>query len=302
MDRKKIVAIIVTYIPDATIALETVQGLLGQVGKVIIVDNTPGGSPVFKTRSLFESRNNLELISLGENVGIARAQNIGIRKALEYGTDFILLSDQDTQYPADYTAKMLAAYTASAQKSCVAAVVPDFFERHREERKGFVASAGPFSKKIHPTQGYWIIREAIASGMLIPAGIFAVVGFMDEELFIDWVDLEWCWRVRGKGCVIIGCADVVVGHFLGDETKKIGAKSYPVRSPLRHYYIVRNAIHLSLRSQVLSLGMRLGLLAKAFRYIVGFTLLGKPHWMHFIYSLRGAYDGLAHRLGQYRPS
>ena len=33
--------------------------------------------------------------------------------------------------------------------------------------------------------------------------------------------------------------------------------------------------------------MRLNLLMKPVKYTIGFTILGKPHWKHFIYSLKG---------------
>jgi rhamnosyltransferase len=158
---------------------------------------------------------------------------------------------------------------------------------------------GFFSRRIYPKSGCYKITQAIASGMVISSAVFNSVGFMDEKLFIDWVDFEWCWRAQAKGYVIIGCADVVIQHSLGDVAKKVGSKSYPVRSPIRHYYIIRNGIYLALRSKYINFRMRVNLFLKSFRYIIGFTLLGKPHGKHFVYCLKGFYHGVIGRLGAY---
>ena len=74
---------------------------------MFITDNTLNGSNVFENHKLLDRKNNVELITLNENVGIAKTQNIAIKGDLENKADFILLSDQDTFYPDNYIAKML---------------------------------------------------------------------------------------------------------------------------------------------------------------------------------------------------
>jgi rhamnosyltransferase len=300
MNQKRVVAIMVAYSPDDRVIVDAIESIRKQVDALIVMDNTPGGSDVFLEKDFLRNKNNVSVVSLGENVGIAAAQNIGIQQALKSGADFILLSDQDTRYPDKYVVEMLEAYHTVAKEKKIAAIAPDFFELNRKEKNGFVVSGGIFSKKIHPDSGCVEAAEAIASGMIVPSDVFKSVGLMDEELFIDWVDLEWCWRARRKGYAIIGCADVVIDHTLGDMARKVGARSYPMRSPLRHYYIVRNAVYLALRSPVVTLGMRINLIAKSIKYIVGFTLLGKPHNKHLGYSLRGVYHGFIGRMGRYQ--
>lgn len=301
MNQFKTTAIMVTYFPNNQIITKTLKSIMKQVSKLLIIDNTPNGSNVFKNHKLLDRKNNVKLITLNENVGIAKAQNIGIKRALEDKADFILLSDQDTFYPDNYIAKMLEAYSKIANKEKVAAIVPDFAELNRGgERQGFVLFDSIFSKSIYPQSGCHEITQAIASGEIIPSEMFNYIGFMDEELFIDWVDFEWCWRARAKGYKIVGCADVVIEHFLGDVVKKVGLKSYSIRSPIRDYYIIRNAIHLALRSEYITFGMRLNILMKSVKYIIGFTILGKPHWKHFIYSLKGFYHGIIKKLGGYK--
>ena len=300
MNQKGVTAIIVAYLPNDRVIVDAIESICEQVDSVLIVDNTPGGSDVFQKENFLTGKKNVGIISLSKNLGIAAAQNIGIRRALSDGAEFILLSDQDTRYPGDYVSRMLEAYFVLAERKKIAAIVPNFSELNRGGvKQGFVLFAGIFSKRIYPQTGCREITQAIASGMIVPSDVFRVVGTMDEELFIDWVDLEWCWRARKKGYAIIGCADVVIEHSLGDEVKRLGAQVYPMRSPLRHYYIVRNAVHLALRNPYITLGMRVNIFAKSIKYIVGFTLLGRPRHKHFLYSLKGFCHGVVRRLGSY---
>ena len=46
-------------------------------------------------------------------------------------------------------------------------------------------------------------QYVITSGSFIPISIFNDVGFMREELFIDFVDIDWCLRARAKGYEIV---------------------------------------------------------------------------------------------------
>lgn len=298
MTRSTITAILVAFFPDEQVIARTINSIMKQVSGILIIDNTPNGSNVLKNHKLLDKKNNVELITLNENVGIAKAQNIGIKRALGNKSDFILLSDQDTFYPDNYITEMLEAYSKIANKEKVAAIAPDFVELNRGgKRQGFVLFHSIFLNRIYPQSGCHEITQAIASGKIIPSEMFNYIGFMDEELFIDWVDLEWCWRARSKGYVIIGCADVVIEHHLGDAVIKVGFKSYPIRSPIRHYYLIRNAIHLALRSKHITFGMRLYLLMKSVKYIIGFPILGKPQRKQLIYSLKGLNDGIRKKLG-----
>lgn len=301
MNRLTITAIAIAFFPNRQIITKTIKSICKQVDKLLIIDNTPNGSNVFKNYTLLDRKNNIELITLNENVGIAKAQNIGIKRALESKAEFILLSDQDTFYPDNYITKMLEAYSKIANKEKIAAIAPDFAELNRGgERQGFMLFDSIFSKRIFPQSGCHEITQVIASGEIIPSEMFNYIGFMNEELFIDWVDFEWCWRARAKGYKIVGCADVIIEHFLGDVIKEVGLKSYSIRSPIRDYYIIRNAIHLALRSEYINFGMRLYILMKSVKYIIGFTILGKPHWKHFVYSLKGFYHGITKKMGGYK--
>lgn len=41
---------------------------------------------------------------------------------------------------------------------------------------------------------YYKMHSIISSYSLVPLRNFLIVGNMDERLFIDFVDDDWCWR------------------------------------------------------------------------------------------------------------
>jgi len=301
MVQHKVIAIIVTYFPDSQIITETIQSIYKQVSQVLIIDNTPNGSNVFQNFKLLREANNIKLITLNQNTGIAHAQNVGIKKALEDKADFVLLSDQDTSYPDNYVDKILEAYYKIANREKVAVITPSVSNVNCEGRKqAFIQFNGIFNKRIYLQSGCHEITEVMASGMIIPSEVFNDIGFMNEELFIDWVDLEWGWRARVRGYKLIGCSNVVIRHHAGEETIKIGWHLFTIRPPIRYYYIIRNMIHLALRSKYITFGRRVNLCIKSVKYIVGYTIFGKPHWKYLVYSLKGFYHGLIKQLGPYK--
>ena len=287
----KTYAVVVTYKPNVEILEKCVNSLVNQVDRLIIVDNTPGKCQLLEN---FRKMQNIEIVYLNDNYGVAYAQNVGIKKALEEGVDFVLLSDQDTIYPLDYVEKMLECF----KDDRVAAAGPLFYSINERKTHPFIKKGILGFKKIYPKNGKHEVFQIISSGMVIKAEFLPNIGLMCEKLFIDWIDLEWCWRAVKKGYKIIGNADVIINHRLGNTSKSILYRSVTLRNPLRHYYITRNAFYLALRSDSLDFLHKLTLFFKSFRYIIGFTLISEPHFLNFIYTLKGFYHGIIGKLGK----
>jgi rhamnosyltransferase len=287
----KVYGVIVTYKPNVEILEKCVNSLVNQVDKLIIVDNTPGKCQLLEN---FRKTQNIEIVYLNDNYGVAYAQNVGIKRALEEGVDFILLSDQDTIYPLDYVEKMLECF----KEDKVAAAGPLFIDVHTGKVQFFVKKGLIGFKKIYPRTGKHEVLQLIASGTIINAKFIPEIGLMKEELFIDWVDMEWCWRAVKKGYKIIGNADVVVVHRLGDKIRKLGRRFFYIKSSIRYYYITRNCVYLSLRCSSLDIIFRVGLFLRSFRYILGFSIFMEPRFENLKYTLKGFYHGLIGKLGK----
>lgn len=284
-------AVYVTYNPDLDVLNASITSIMHQVEKVIVVDNSP---VPFETIKIKDSEKCI-FIPLQDNIGIAAAQNIGITKSLEDGAEYLMLSDQDTIYPDGYIKAMLEVIQADEN---IGAVVPKFMDSVSQTINPFIGVSKYCFKKITPEHGTYEVMQGIASGKIISAKAIRDVGMMDAELFIDWVDLEWCWRLRKKGYKVIGNADVCIQHSLGDKSESLVGRQINVRSPMRHYYITRNAFYLALNSDSIGLWLRMNLFFKSFRYIVAFPIVSKPHVKHLKAVTLGFIDGITGKVGR----
>lgn len=297
--RYDIDAVFVTYRPDFSVLQQSLNSIKEQVRDIYIIDNSALPSVTEKLLEIQEQIPNVRLQVLESNAGIAKAQNIGMRKAVLAAAHVTLLSDQDTVYPADYVEKMLINYRELAANVRLAAIAPDFREANKAsgESEGFFELQGVTSVKLQSTQPYADVAQVIASGMIINNAALAEIGMMDEALFIDWVDFEWCWRARAAGYRIIGCRNVLIEHTLGDSAVKVGAKSYSLHTPLRNYYIVRNGISIALTKKYLGSAQRLGIFIKSLRYMLAFSIFGDQHLKNIAFCSKGFYHGMIGRLG-----
>ena len=288
-----IAGILVSYEPEAQTLNATFVTLLSQVDHLFLVDN---GSSIDPADLLdLKGKERLTVIRLDENLGIAAAQNAGITAARKLGAEFVVLSDQDTVYPKSAISGLLDVFERWPK---AAAVVPLFNDVNKSSPDGFILENSVLFSPTRVAGGEHSLLQAIASGKVVRLSTLEDIGTMDEDLFIDWVDLEWCWRARHNGYQIIGSGDVAITHTLGDSARSIGYREVNLRSPLRHYYITRNGFSLALRTPYLSIVMRCILFLRSLRYPFAFPILSRPRWRNLRAVAAGITDALLNRLGK----
>lgn len=296
----KIAAVIVTYNPIQSMLLKTVHSLLPQVDYLVVVDNGSACVPDLNTCNEIEARK-IKLILLGKNTGIAYATNIGLKNLSEKGYDYIITSDQDTSYPASYVETFIGLLDRYPHNlSSVAAFVPVVYDEVLEKSiHTEVASAIGF-RKIVPSESYTEVCQAIASGMLISVPALDKVGMMREDLFMDMVDTEWCWRARRQGMKVVCCREMRINHSLGDSKGKFGNRWITLHSPIRNYYITRNNFYLALHSNLLSLPNKVFYFLRSFRFVPLYTILCSEHILNFRLTILGMIDAFRGRLGKFQ--
>ncbi len=290
--KKAIDAVIVTYNPNSILLNKCIDSVIREVRYIYIVDNN--------SKELeYNLNDKIKLIKLNSNFGVAFAQNIGIKKSLKEDSGYILLSDQDSIYPENYIKKMVMALENIRDKDKVAVIVPLFSDPKQVKiNEGFIRKSIVGVRKFYPEDGLHEIFQAIASGMILNTKLLSDIGLMREDLFIDFIDLEWCWRARKHGYKIIGNADVIITHQLGDKVINLCGKLITLRSIYRHYYITRNGLYLALRSDNINMWYRIILFGKSIKYVIGFTVLSRPHIMQFKYTMLGFWHGVIGRMGK----
>lgn len=290
-------AVIVTYFPESPTLKRLIEAVVDQVDAIVLIDNTGGQ----ELDDLWEGLHDLvHLIRQPRNIGLASAQNIGISWAREHGFGFVLLLDQDS-YPAeDMVVRLVLAYHSRKDGAEIAAVGPAFRDPREGRYSPFIRIGFPVSRKLWCKGADVIVCDfLISSGSLIPLDVLNDVGGMDESLFIDNVDLEWCFRACQKGYVLLGACGATMHHRLGDERISLpftAKKSIVVHGPVRLYYMMRNRIHLYKQDYT----PRIWIAQDMPRVLAKFLLFGvlvRPRLRNLRYMWRGILDGIRGRGG-----
>lgn len=283
----KYAAIIILFHPEHDIVKYNVTQLLQSDWQVILIDNSPQSHQAW-------FNNEIQYIHLSANEGIAAAQNIGLKIARENANDFAMLLDQDSQLTTEFIANTrrraleafqhfpdLAAYGPTIVSEFDHKAVKPAIQRHKEVADDFLKA-----------------RQIIASGMTIPLKVLDDVGFMDEALFIDGVDHEWCWRASVKGYAVYIDSENHLLHRQGEARVKVLGISFKVGHPIRLYYQYRNILLLMRRSYVPLYWKVRNLIAIPLRWIINRWFLdeGQKRGRYIRVGLR---DGIKYRKGRY---
>lgn len=216
---------IVLYNPAIERLIENVRSIVPQVEMVYLVDN--GSINSVEIDSLFKKESKVLLLKNQNNLGIAKALNQMCVKANEDGFEWILTLDQDTISPNN--------------------LIYELFPFTNDDAIGIVCPAVFFEgwgKQLQSAERITFVNACMTSASLTSLKKWSSVGGFRDDYFIDFVDNEFCIKLRINGYKIIRVNTCKISHQLGDtKTKKILGVfkiKYITHSPLRYYYMTRN--------------------------------------------------------------
>lgn len=234
LERRDICAVVVTFFPRPD-HVDHLRALAPQVGKIVIVDNGSAGPSLQYLQDAARTYGAL-VLRMGRNAGIAAALNAGLAHAREHGYPWLLTLDQDSEPTPAMVAEMAAALTASPESARVAVLAP----QHIDRRLGM---SGVQREMLAAELPYRPLITAMTSGNLVAIEAAAAIGGWEEKLFIDFVDHEFCLRLRRHGWRILHAPRARLRHSLGRmELPRLLGRAILVthHSPARRYYISRN--------------------------------------------------------------
>jgi rhamnosyltransferase len=296
----RILAVTVTYNPDTALLGKALQSAAPQVQGLTVVDN--GSVNAEEIRSLV-SAVGANFLANQQNLGIAAAQNQGVDLARTTGFSHILLLDQDTVLTPGVVTDLSANLAAlEEQHGRVAAIGPAYFDvNSQQQTRAYRAHGLRLSRVSLGSATQPVVSDSIiASGSLIPLTVLDRVGGFKEDLFIDLVDVEWCFRARAAGYTSFLSPKAIVEHRLGSGTVQIGSRKIAVHVPVRNYYWVRNALWLA-RQPYTPFAWRLYFITRSLAFLATYTTLADKRGLRFQLIVRGIRDSLASRLGPLRP-
>lgn len=294
-------AIIILYKPNFSTLLKLYESIVCQVENLIFVDNSPSENTRIQNQQLIERLNNLNCyyLPMTDNLGIATAQNKGIEFAKTLNADFVLLLDQDSLLPDNMVNDLWSAYQELSKKHQVACVAPSFLDIKNNQISPVIQYEGLSRKRIMPkvSDDELQVAHIIASGMLIPVEVFDVVGLKQDNLFIDYVDIEWCLRAGCLGHKTFVVPKVVMQHDIGDDMVQVGNRSIMLHSDFRNYFAIRNAVFLMLYRK-LPLPFKIWEMFKLPVCLVVYALASKKSLQSFKIMLIAIKDGVIKNMGK----
>ncbi|WP_296876976.1 glycosyltransferase [Thomasclavelia sp.] len=175
---------IVTFNPNILELEKNIKAVYNSLEVLIIVDN--GSTNIKDLKELLLNFENIILIELNENKGIAFALNVIVYKAKDLQYEWVLLLDQDSICDE----KLMENYKNYLTKNLddkIALLTPFIIDINKisfEEYKGYKL---PTTSKV---------SFAITSASLIRIDVFEYIGGFDNDLFIDCVDIDYSKRLE----------------------------------------------------------------------------------------------------------
>jgi rhamnosyltransferase len=284
----KVYAVIVTYNPDIDILRYQYHSIVKQVQGIIYVDNASTGIDILLT----EFQSMAYFICNNENLGLGKAQNQGILLAKEKGATHVFLLDQDSVTSNGLVSNLLKVEREYENKGIKVGLVgprilnalssppiySDIFVFSDFRLKRIKIGNAPIS-----------VSYCIASGSLISIKVLMEVGLINDFLFIDALDVEWCLRAKSLGYTILMSPHAVLEHRLGNGCENKVLSHFP----MREYYICRNSIIL-IKYGYIPIGYKLRkVILTPLRVL--YSLL-KGHFEHAKAGIRGIKDGVLYNV------
>ena len=199
--------VIVTYNGQNVISkcLNTLLESSNLLSQIIVVDNNSSDNT---PNILADYGQDIELISLDENLGFGRANNIGINNALCHNADFVLLLNQDVFFDSDNLSKFLKVSTNISNEN-IGIFSPIHIDNSKEQLdynfKIFLFKHHPSSLvdacllNTVDSQESYPITFSNAAIWLLPKRTIRLVGGFDPLFFHYGEDRNYVNRVRHQG-------------------------------------------------------------------------------------------------------
>jgi len=231
-----VAAVIVVYNAYQSLTM-LLQSLSGQVDTIIIIDNSDEG---YKVPEAVINMSTVKYQRLAFNKGLGVGINQGIALSKEIGAEWVLLLDQDSVVSDGMVASMLIGYQKNSDLTAIAMICPDVFLTDKGVHQYPLSFNSVMTRKITSTSDE--VDFAITSGGLIKLSLLEAVGLMDEAFFIDYIDFDFCLRLRSCHYKILFVKEARLLHKLGDQkVSKIGLL-YTFHTPQRLYFQTRNRL------------------------------------------------------------
>lgn len=207
------VSIVVLSYNGRALTLDCIRSLLHLTyhpRRMIVVDNASVDGSVTAIQETFANEMSSGLIDVIENstnLGFAAGNNIGIERAMSYGTDAVLLLNNDTIVAPDLLERLMEALESRPQAGIVGPMIY-YFEP--ADRIWFAGTEVLLARGISRHRGirendvgqFSTVSECDAvtgCAMLIRTEVIRKIGLLDTRYPLYSEDTDYCLRARDAG-------------------------------------------------------------------------------------------------------
>ena len=272
--------------------------------EVIVVDNCSSDQSVNLLETDFPE---VTVPKMPSNVGVGG----GFAAGLDYAAnkkkhDWIWMLDQDSMPAGDSLERLLEALDnlhdiVDDEREPIAILAPVCTnEKSKVAYSGSMWRHGLRKAPIaNSNQPLLFVDSVISSGTLLRREAIEQVGLPCADFFMDFVDHEYCLRLRRHGYRIAVVPRSRVEHAIGNPrtVNVFGfAKAWSSHEPWREYYMTRNEIF-TVWKYYPDWRSKLGATQRILRHALAVLLLGKQKVACLTMMYRGFLDGRAGKLG-----
>lgn len=221
----KILGVVSAFYPDLDELEHNIKSFLPWIDHLIIWENTPvEKSNVEELVNRFDSRK-VEMKTTGQNEYLAFPINSCLRDIESDDYTHLLLMDQDSCFASSDFERYINLIDQYPAKD--------------------VAAFGP-STPYTPKKDAAVseVESIILSGAIYPVDSFKRLNGFNEELLIDAIDIDYCYRAIANNYKIILICEVYLEHQIGYRYKHWTGLTIVPYSAQRTYYYLRNSFWL----------------------------------------------------------
>ena len=278
----KLAAVVILYHPEKKF-IGNILSYSHGVEKLYILDNSENAR--WDVRSEVANIPDCEYYANGVNEGMGKRLNEALQLADRDGYTHLLTMDQDSAFPENLLEKYKSSILTFPEYQKVGMFAPNHQPEHT----------------INTGKGEEVL-STITSGSIVNIGIIKEAGGYNEELFIDLVDAEICYRLYNARKKIICFTNIIMQHRLGYIVYGRSLKTFRLtprilHSPIRIYYIVRNVFYMLNRYPNLPPGAEREL-KNTLRMLKNNVLYHSQRTKVIRYAIKGYLDYRKNKLGK----
>lgn len=221
-------------------SLEAIESLKKQKTKheykIILVDNCSKDDSYKKLKERYLNDKIVDIIRSDKNGGFSYGNNFGIKYAIKkYNSEYFLLINNDTISNEDILEKFMNYFIANQNKN-IGILTGKIY--YYDESKTFWFAGGELDKKraggrhigtneIDIGQYEKEVEIDFATGclMFFNRKLLEEVGYLPEEYFMYFEDVDFSWAVINKNKKIIYLPDIKIWHKVGKSSNLLQTKN-----------------------------------------------------------------------------